>query len=127
MCSGAGKSTVAALLSRFYAPDGGDILLNGQPASSFTRGEWARAISIVQQEPVLFGGRDHLPDTCVYSVNKFQQLTRKLFQMFNSYIQCELNEWNTLQERSCFEENTSVGSEVLRVLGDCTEQRIVPK
>ena len=55
-CSGAGKSTVAALLSRFYAPQSGEVLLNGQPASSFTRGEWARAVSVVQQEPVLFGG-----------------------------------------------------------------------
>lgn len=57
LCSGSGKSTVAALLSRFYAPDKGELLLNGQPASSFTRGEWARAVSVVQQEPILFGGK----------------------------------------------------------------------
>jgi ABC-type multidrug transport system fused ATPase/permease subunit len=54
--SGAGKTTVAALLSRFYAPDSGDIRLNHQPATSFTRGEWARAVSVVQQEPILFKG-----------------------------------------------------------------------
>lgn len=57
-CSGAGKSTVAAVISRFYVPDYGDVLLNGQSAESFTRGEWARAISVVQQEPVLFGGEN---------------------------------------------------------------------
>ena len=58
-CSGAGKTTVAALMSRFYAPDKGDLLLDGQAAASFTRGEWARAVSVVQQEPVLFGGKHH--------------------------------------------------------------------
>jgi hypothetical protein len=54
--SGAGKSTVAALLSRFYIPQSGEILLNGQEASSFTRGEWAKAVALVNQEPVLFDG-----------------------------------------------------------------------
>lgn len=54
--SGAGKSTVAALLSRFYTPQSGEILLNGQEASTFTRGEWAKAVAMVSQEPVLFDG-----------------------------------------------------------------------
>lgn len=54
--SGAGKSTVAALLSRFYAPQTGDLLLDGRPARSFTRGEWAKAVAMVGQEPVLFSG-----------------------------------------------------------------------
>ncbi|GLI67398.1 hypothetical protein VaNZ11_011584 [Volvox africanus] len=54
--SGAGKSTVAALLSRFYEPQEGIILLDGQPIDSFTRGEWARAVSLVSQDPVLFSG-----------------------------------------------------------------------
>ncbi|KAK9862820.1 hypothetical protein WJX84_000045 [Apatococcus fuscideae] len=54
--SGAGKSTVVALLSRFYEPDSGVILLGGQDITSFSRGEWARAVSLVSQEPVLFSG-----------------------------------------------------------------------
>ncbi|KAK9792243.1 hypothetical protein WJX73_005289 [Symbiochloris irregularis] len=54
--SGAGKSTVAALLSRFYAPASGSVRLAGRPAREFTRGEWARAIALVSQEPVLFEG-----------------------------------------------------------------------
>ncbi|GLC41551.1 hypothetical protein PLESTB_000702900 [Pleodorina starrii] len=54
--SGAGKSTVAALLSRFYEPQEGIILLDGQPIDSFTRGEWSRAVSLVSQDPVLFSG-----------------------------------------------------------------------
>ena len=54
--SGAGKSTVIALVSRFYDPDSGLITLGGQDIHSFTRGEWARAVSLVSQEPVLFSG-----------------------------------------------------------------------
>ena len=54
--SGAGKSTVAALLSRFYSPDAGGICLGGRPATDFTRGQWAKAVALVSQEPVLFSG-----------------------------------------------------------------------
>jgi ABC-type multidrug transport system fused ATPase/permease subunit len=54
--SGAGKSTVASLLSRFYDPQRGGIYLGGAPAASFSRGEWARAVAMVSQEPVLFQG-----------------------------------------------------------------------
>lgn len=73
-CSGAGKSTVAALISRFYAPDAGELLLNGQPATSFTRGEWARAVSVVQQEPVLFGGKLTLIPAAPYDILWTRQL-----------------------------------------------------
>ncbi|KAL6764943.1 P-loop containing nucleoside triphosphate hydrolase protein [Haematococcus lacustris] len=44
--SGAGKSTVAALLSRFYKPQEGAIYLAGRPALSFSRGEWSKAIAM---------------------------------------------------------------------------------
>jgi len=54
--SGAGKSTVAALLSRFYEPQSGGIFLDGKPASAFTRGEWSKAVAMVSQDPVLFTG-----------------------------------------------------------------------
>lgn len=54
--SGAGKSTVASLISRFYEPDSGAIWLGGRPATDFTRGEWAKAVALVSQEPVLFSG-----------------------------------------------------------------------
>lgn len=54
--SGAGKSTVAALISRFYQPGSGEILLGGSCADGFTRGEWARAVALVSQEPILFAG-----------------------------------------------------------------------
>eukprot|EP00884_Botryococcus_braunii_P013700 jgi/Botrbrau1/22330/Bobra.0002s0009.2 len=54
--SGAGKSTVAALISRFYEPSSGVIKLTERDIRCFTRGEWARAVALVSQEPVLFEG-----------------------------------------------------------------------
>lgn len=54
--SGAGKSTIAMLLSRFYEPDGGRIFLGDRDIADFTRGEWAKCVALVSQEPVLFPG-----------------------------------------------------------------------
>ncbi|MCO5581757.1 hypothetical protein L7F22_035645 [Adiantum nelumboides] len=52
--SGAGKSTIVQLLARFYEPSSGRITLAGEDVRQFDKSEWARAISIVNQEPVLF-------------------------------------------------------------------------
>lgn len=52
--SGAGKSTVAALLERLYSPDAGSITLAGQDIRGFSRTEWCAALAAVSQEPVLF-------------------------------------------------------------------------
>ena len=66
--SGAGKSTVASLLSRFYEPDSGAIWLGGKPAADFTRGEWAKAVALVSQEPVLFSGQSEVSRWLIISV-----------------------------------------------------------
>ncbi len=60
--SGAGKSTVFSLVSRFYEPDGGDILLNGRSHRDRPRREWRSDISLLEQNaPLLFGSlRDNL-------------------------------------------------------------------
>ncbi|KAL1531461.1 ABC transporter B member 28 [Salvia divinorum] len=52
--SGAGKSTVVQLLARYYEPTRGRITVAGEDLRSFDKSEWARAVSIVNQEPVLF-------------------------------------------------------------------------
>lgn len=54
--SGAGKSTIVQLLLRFYAIDEGDILVDGQPITSFDITAFRRNIAIVPQEVILFGG-----------------------------------------------------------------------
>lgn len=54
--SGAGKSTVASLLLRFYQPTKGAITINGKDISSMNAKQLRRKIGYVGQEPVLFSG-----------------------------------------------------------------------
>jgi ATP-binding cassette subfamily B protein len=52
--SGAGKSTIAGLLLGFYAPQRGQILVNGTDLADLSLDELRRKIAIVPQEPQLF-------------------------------------------------------------------------
>ncbi len=52
--SGAGKTTLMQLLCRFYAPDNGQILLDGQPIEQFRLASYRQQISVVSQQVVLF-------------------------------------------------------------------------
>ncbi|PHQ51410.1 ABC transporter [Streptomyces cinnamoneus] len=47
--SGAGKSTVFSLVSRFYEPDGGAVLFDGRKASSMGRRECRSRVAVVDQ------------------------------------------------------------------------------
>ncbi|RSM64839.1 ABC transporter permease [Actinoplanes sp. ATCC 53533] len=60
--SGAGKTTLFSLLLRFLEPDGGQILLDGRPYSSWTHAEVRGRLAYVEQEtPVVPGTiRDNL-------------------------------------------------------------------
>jgi len=53
--SGAGKSTIFQLLLRFFDPTSGKIMLDGKPIISLEREEFRKHISIVTQDPVIFG------------------------------------------------------------------------
>ncbi len=52
--SGAGKSTIARLLFRFYDLSGGRILIDGQDISAVTQSSLRGSIGIVPQDTVLF-------------------------------------------------------------------------
>jgi ATP-binding cassette subfamily B protein len=52
--SGAGKSTVAVLIQRFYDPQGGSILLDGRNLRTIAPRSLREQIGAVMQEPVLF-------------------------------------------------------------------------
>lgn len=52
--SGGGKSTVAALLSRLYAPDQGRLLLDDVPYTELDPNWLRQQVGVVSQEPILF-------------------------------------------------------------------------
>ncbi len=52
--TGAGKTTVANLLTRFYEPDSGEILLDGVNVRDITKESLRKNIAIVLQDTVLF-------------------------------------------------------------------------
>lgn len=52
--TGAGKSTILLLLLRFYEPDKGQILLDGQPLSSYDKTYLRQQMGSVLQRPFLF-------------------------------------------------------------------------
>lgn len=53
--SGAGKSTIANLLLRFYQPQSGRILIDGREIESYQRQSLRRQFGVVLQESVLVG------------------------------------------------------------------------
>lgn len=60
--SGAGKSTIAKLLFRFYDPTSGEIKINGEDAKLYTLDSLRRQFGVVPQDTVLFN------DTIYYNI-----------------------------------------------------------
>ena len=60
--SGAGKTTIAAILLRFYEPDHGEISFDGRSAGTFPLTQLRKQMAFVPQEVQLFGGtiRDNI-------------------------------------------------------------------
>jgi subfamily B ATP-binding cassette protein MsbA len=52
--SGSGKSTLVSLLPRFYDPQQGAVLLDGEDARNYTLRDLRRQLSLVSQDVVLF-------------------------------------------------------------------------
>ncbi|XP_071144835.1 ATP-dependent translocase ABCB1-like isoform X2 [Mytilus edulis] len=53
--SGCGKSTIVNLIQRFYDPDAGQVLLDGNNIKDLNLNWLRQNIGVVSQEPVLFG------------------------------------------------------------------------
>ncbi|GIF42073.1 ATP-binding cassette subfamily B protein [Actinoplanes xinjiangensis] len=60
--TGAGKSTLAKLVSRLYDPDAGTVLIDGHDLRDVTLDSLHRQVGVVPQEPFLFAGtlRDNI-------------------------------------------------------------------
>lgn len=60
--TGAGKSTVAKLVTRFYEYQGGEVLIDGEDIRSFDLQSFRSRLGIVPQQPFLFSGtiRDNI-------------------------------------------------------------------
>ncbi|MWC27945.1 ABC transporter ATP-binding protein [Paenibacillus sp. MMS18-CY102] len=60
--TGAGKTTIIQLLTRFYEPTEGTITIDGKPIAHYTRDSLRRSFGVVLQDTYLFSGsiRDNL-------------------------------------------------------------------
>ncbi|MFJ4947242.1 ABC transporter ATP-binding protein [Streptomyces sp. NPDC088760] len=80
--SGAGKSTVFALIARFYEPDAGTLLFDGRPATELTRDACRRGIAVVDQTTHVVHGtlRDNItyavPDATDAEIRRVVELAR---------------------------------------------------
>jgi ATP-binding cassette subfamily B protein len=54
--TGAGKSTIGKIITRFYEFQGGDVLIDGQDIRSFDLQAYREQLGIVPQQPFLFSG-----------------------------------------------------------------------
>jgi ATP-binding cassette, subfamily B, bacterial len=54
--TGAGKSSIARLVTRFYEFQGGEILVDGADIRSLDLGDYRQHVGLVPQEPFLFSG-----------------------------------------------------------------------
>ena len=80
--SGAGKSTLVKLLLRFYDPEGGQILIDGQDITEMTQDSLRRQIGMVQQDSsllhrsvrdnILYGRPDASDDEMIAAARKAQ-------------------------------------------------------
>lgn len=60
--SGSGKSTIASMISRFYDPINGEIIIDGKNSKEYSLTELRKKIALVPQDVILFAGtiRDNI-------------------------------------------------------------------
>ncbi|MBT9282656.1 MAG: ABC transporter ATP-binding protein/permease [Hydrogenibacillus schlegelii] len=87
--TGAGKSTIAGLILRFYRPTAGEIRIDGRPLDDYDEAVLRRDVGYVLQEPFLFGGDvafnirlyEDVPEEAVAQAAAFVGLDRRLARL----------------------------------------------
>ncbi|KAM6967839.1 antigen peptide transporter 1 [Aplochiton taeniatus] len=91
---GSGKTTVVSLLERFYQPQAGEILLDGEPLDNYQDRYLHEKISVVGQEPVLFArsvkenikyGCEDASDEEMYEAAKRANAHKFIFELPHGY------------------------------------------
>lgn len=99
--SGAGKTTLACLLARIYAPDSGEILLGGKNIAKIKKGEFERVVSVVRDEAVLFRGtiRENLVTDGEVSEERIEEVLKSL-DLYDKVFSQKLGLNNQINENS---------------------------
>ena len=99
--SGAGKTTLACLLARIYAPDSGEILLGGKNIAKIKKGEFERVVSLVRDEAVLFRGtiRENLVTDGEVSEERITEVLKSL-DLYDKVFSQKLGLNNQINENS---------------------------
>lgn len=99
--SGAGKTTLACLLARIYAPDSGEILLGGKKLQKSKKGEFERVVSLVRDEAVLFRGtiRENLVTDGEVSEERIEEVLKSL-DLYDKVFSQKLGLNNQINENS---------------------------
>lgn len=92
--SGAGKSTIVSLLTRFYDPDSGEIRADGTPIDELKLRLWRDRIAVVRQQPFIFNntlrenvtvGNREATDTEIERVCEIAKVDEFLGELPNGY------------------------------------------
>jgi ABC-type multidrug transport system fused ATPase/permease subunit len=110
--TGAGKSTMVALLSRFYDPTAGRLLVDGYDLREVRRSSLAEQMSMVLQEPFLFSATvsDNIRYRCRETSDEQVQNAAKAVGAHEFIMRLENGYETVLQERG---NNLSVGQRQL--------------
>ncbi len=88
--SGSGKSTIASLISRFYDPINGQILVDGKDSREYSITELRNKIALVPQDVILFAGS--IKDNIAYgkpdaSMEEIEEAAKKAnaFEFINTF------------------------------------------
>ncbi len=88
--SGSGKSTIASLISRFYDPINGEIIIDGKNSKDYSLTDLRKKIALVPQDVILFAGS--IKDNIAYgkpnaTMQEIEEAAKKAnaFDFINSF------------------------------------------